>query len=69
MTRTLTVQDVATMLAEIRDCMNEPDVASMLEVDLHEDVLRAISEGAENAQELASMALTSRQFKFARSFA
>mgnify|MGYP001574831754 CR=1 FL=1 len=53
----MTVDDVEAKLVQIEQVLDDTEAAHCLEDDLHVEVLRAIGEGADNAQDLAKSAL------------
>jgi hypothetical protein len=65
--------DVNFIKAEIAMIVSEadgdPELAHCLESELYIEVLRAIAQGAPNAQELATEALKAKEIKFPRWFA
>lgn len=62
----MTVQDVLQRVKDIAAKADDDEVAHSDEDDLHQDVLRAISDGAEDAAGLAKAALKTKQISFAR---
>ncbi len=63
----MTQDEIQHSLTEIRDLAGDDENAHSAEDRLHEAVLQAIADGTcENPQVAASLALTSRQIKFAR---
>ncbi len=62
----MTIEDVKKRIAAIREVKGDYEKAHSREDELWCDVLRAISKGADNAQELAQEVLKSRRIQFAR---
>ncbi len=62
----MTVDDVIQRVAEINAERNDDEMAHSDEDSLHQDVLVAISNGVDNAQELALEALKTLDISFAR---
>ena len=62
----MTVDDVRAEVERIRDLAGDDESAHSAEDRLHQDVLRAISDGAPNAAELAAEVLKTEAIQFAR---
>ena len=60
---------IKAAVKEIRTCAEDNETAHALEDELYINVLQAISEGAENAKELATEALKAIEVKFTRWYA
>ena len=62
----MTADEVRAAVAQIAKCADDYERAHGKEDDLHEAVLQAIADGAENAAELAREALKTADIEFAR---
>lgn len=62
----VTVADLKRALAVISTCAFDPERAHGMEDDLRELVLRAVATGRSDGPELANLALSSSEIKFAR---
>lgn len=62
-------KDVALRLKKIHDMRGDDEMAHMEEKALWEDVLRAIAEGSDCAQDLARLALLTERISFSRWYA
>ena len=62
----MTVEEVRRIVAQIADLDCDAESAHGAEDDLHEAVLQAIADGADNAAELAREALETRKIEFPR---
>ena len=65
----MTEQEVLERIASIRDKQSDDEAAHSREDELREDVLQAIADGADNAQALAKLALTTNDIVFCRWYA
>jgi hypothetical protein len=65
----VTVEEVRRQVEELRAHHDDPEGAHGDEDQLHEDVLRAIADGAPNAAELAALALQTIDIDFPRWYA
>lgn len=65
----LTLEEIKIRIQEIKDISYDNEKAHGYEDQLREDILKAISEGAENAQEMAKLALSTNDIKFSRWYA
>lgn len=62
----MTVKEVIGRVAHIKNVRGDDEVAHSAEDNLHQDVLRAITEGARNSRKLAEEALKTLDIGFAR---
>ncbi len=62
----MTVKEVEERVYKIDQSIRDDEVAHGAEDELHQDVLQAIAEGAENASGLAAAALKTKDLNFAR---
>jgi hypothetical protein len=62
----MTIDEVIQRIQAIKDNEDNYEVAHSLEDRLREDILKAIANGVDNAQELAQLALTTSDLDFSR---
>lgn len=62
----MTVEDVRAEVAAIRRMAGDAEMAHGAEDELHQNVLRAIAAGADNAAEIAGEALMTMEIEFER---
>lgn len=62
-------KDIETRIAKIKGAQGDSEIAYFEEDKLWYDVLKAISEGATNPQELARECIKTRDLSFARWYA
>ena len=63
----MTNNEVKQRVKNIKDCSRDDyEAAHSMEDTLHQDVLQVISDGAENAVELAKAALKTKKIEFPR---
>jgi hypothetical protein len=65
----ITVSKARAMVAKIASDSSDDETAHRLERDLRDQVLTAIAQGSPNARELAEIALSTNDIRFARWFA
>lgn len=62
----MTIEQVLDRIKELEGRLDDDEKAHAYEDKFHHDVLKAIAAGAENAQELAGLALKTLELKFER---
>lgn len=62
----MTYDEVTTEVIRIRQMAGDPETAHSAEDDLHQGVLAAIANGAENPATLAKAALATKDIEFPR---
>ena len=62
----MTTEEIMRTIQEISRLSEDDEVAHSMEDELWENVLKAISEGAPNAAELAAYALKTKNISFSR---
>lgn len=65
----MTVEEVEAKVQAIDDNKRDSESAHGDEDDLHQDVLKAIADGAPHAKELAAAALKTKDIEFSRWYA
>jgi hypothetical protein len=65
----ITVRKARVMVSKIASDSSDDETAHRLERDLRDQVLTAIAQGSPNARELAVIALSTNDIRFARWFA
>lgn len=65
----MNIESIKAEVEQIKANAHDPEVAHRMEKDLHFEVLTAISDGAENARELAAEALKTDLLDFPRWYA
>lgn len=65
----ITLEEIASGLARIDGIKADDERAHKLEDELHQEVLRAIADGAPDAAELARAALQTKDIDFSRWYA
>jgi hypothetical protein len=65
----MTIEEIRERVQKIRDIARDGEAAHLAEDGLHQDVLKAIADGAEDPRELAAAALATRELEFARWYA
>jgi hypothetical protein len=62
----MTVAEINERVQQIKDKASDPETAHSAEDQLHDDVLQAIADGADNPRELAAAALATLKIEFPR---
>ena len=62
----ITVEEVRQQLAAIREATRDDEVAHSMEDELYRRVLEAVADGADDAPEMAALALETKSIEFSR---